>query len=55
MIADGGFNRVAWMTSTLKESAKGSIPAELADKIATEKDVQNVDELTEFMQNTGRL
>jgi acetyl-CoA decarbonylase/synthase complex subunit beta len=55
LIADGGFNRVAWMTSTLKESAKGSIPAELADKIATEKDVQNVDELTEFMQNAGRL
>jgi CO dehydrogenase/acetyl-CoA synthase beta subunit len=32
-----------------------SIPPELADKIATEKDVQSVDELTEFMQKAGRL
>ncbi|MBS3897654.1 MAG: CO dehydrogenase/CO-methylating acetyl-CoA synthase complex subunit beta [Dethiobacter sp.] len=55
LIADGGFNRVAWMTSTLKELARESVSEELLAKIATEKDVQNVDELTEFMQNAGRL
>ncbi|MBS3948771.1 MAG: CO dehydrogenase/CO-methylating acetyl-CoA synthase complex subunit beta [Dethiobacter sp.] len=55
LIADGGFNRVAWMPSTLKEVAGDNIPADVADKIATEKDVQNMDELTAFMQNAGRL
>ncbi len=55
LIADGGFNRVAWMTSTLKELASESVSEEMLAKIATEKDVQNVDELTEFMQNAGRL
>ena len=55
LIADGGFNRVAWMPSTLKEAAGDNIPADAADKIATEKDVQNMDELTAFMQNAGRL
>jgi len=55
LVADGGFSRVAWMTSTLKKAAGESISPELADKIATEKDVQNVDELIEFMQKAGRL
>jgi acetyl-CoA decarbonylase/synthase complex subunit beta len=55
LIADGGYNRVAWMPSNLKEIAKENIPAEIYDKIATEKDVQNIDELTAFMQNAGRL
>ncbi|MBS4007101.1 MAG: CO dehydrogenase/CO-methylating acetyl-CoA synthase complex subunit beta [Clostridium sp.] len=55
LIADGGFNRVAWMTSTLKELASENVSEEMLAKIATEKDVQNVDELTEFMQNAGRL
>jgi len=55
LIADGGFDRVAWMTSTLKEVARENVSDETLAKIATEKDVQNVDELTEFMQNAGRL
>ncbi|MBS3886832.1 MAG: CO dehydrogenase/CO-methylating acetyl-CoA synthase complex subunit beta [Dethiobacter sp.] len=55
LIADGGYSRVAWMTSTLKELASEEVPEDLLAKIATEKDVQNVDELTEFMQNAGRL
>ncbi|HSW36289.1 MAG TPA: CO dehydrogenase/CO-methylating acetyl-CoA synthase complex subunit beta [Candidatus Limnocylindrales bacterium] len=52
---DGGFSRVAWMTSALKEVAQENMDAELFDKVATEKEVQNVDELVEFMQNAGRL
>lgn len=55
LIGDGGYNRVAWMPTSLKESAAENIPQELMDKIATEKDVSNVDELTEFMQKAGRL
>jgi len=55
LIADGGYSRVAWMTSTLKELASEEVPEDLLAKIATEKDVKNVDELTEFMQNAGRL
>ncbi|GFP37854.1 acetyl-CoA decarbonylase/synthase, CODH/ACS complex subunit beta, partial [Candidatus Hakubella thermalkaliphila] len=55
LIADGGFSRVAWMTSTLKELARENVSEDLLAKIATEKDVQNVDELTEFMKNVGRL
>ncbi|MBT9140045.1 MAG: Carbon monoxide dehydrogenase/acetyl-CoA synthase subunit alpha [Dehalococcoidia bacterium] len=55
LIGDGGYSRVAWMPSTLKELVQESVSEGLLDKIATEKDVQNVDELTEFMQNAGRL
>jgi len=55
LITDGGYNRVAWMPANLKEIAKENIPAEMFDKIATEKDVQNLDELVAFMQNAGRL
>jgi acetyl-CoA decarbonylase/synthase complex subunit beta len=55
LVGDGGYNRVAWMPTSLKEAAAENIPQELMDKIATEKDVSNVDELTEFMQKAGRL
>lgn len=55
LIADGGFGRVAWMTSTLKEVASENLSEEMLAQIATEKDAKNVDELTEFMQNAGRL
>lgn len=55
LIADGGYDRVAWMTSSLKELAREGASEEALAKIATEKDVKNVDELTEFMQNVGRL
>jgi len=55
LIADGGYNRVAWMSSSLKEAAGDHIPEGLAEKIATEHVVQNLDELTEFMQKAGRL
>jgi acetyl-CoA decarbonylase/synthase complex subunit beta len=47
--ADGGYARVTWMPAELKEQMKPFIPGELFDKIATEKDVKNVDELREFL------
>ncbi len=51
--ADGGWNRVVWMPSELKERVKDAIPPELYDKIATEKDVSNVEELKKWLIEKG--
>lgn len=51
--ADGGWKRVVWMPSELKERVKDFIPRELVDKIATEKDVSNIDELKAFLKEKG--
>jgi len=48
--ADGGWNRIVWINSEIKERVKEFIPKELFDKIATEKDVKTVDELKEFLK-----
>jgi len=53
LAGDGGFSRVVWMPSDLKEQLRSFIPAEVFDKIASEKDVKNVDELTQFLQRLG--
>ncbi|HIE16987.1 MAG TPA: CO dehydrogenase/CO-methylating acetyl-CoA synthase complex subunit beta [Dehalococcoidia bacterium] len=47
--ADGGLKRCVWMPKEIKERYKDAIPPDLYDKIATEEDVQNVDELVEFL------
>jgi len=47
---DGGWNRVVWMPSTIKERVKDFIPEEVADKIATENNVKTVDELKVFLE-----
>jgi len=47
---DGGWRRVVWMPSDLKERVAEAIHAEMKDKIATEKDVRNIGELREFLQ-----
>lgn len=49
--ADGGWSRVVWLPSELKERLKEFIPKEIYDKIATEKDASNIDELREFLKN----
>ncbi|MDI9619502.1 MAG: CO dehydrogenase/CO-methylating acetyl-CoA synthase complex subunit beta [Candidatus Nezhaarchaeota archaeon] len=51
--ADGGWSRVVWMPVELKERVKDAIPAELYDKIATEKEVTNVEELKKFLVEKG--
>ncbi len=51
--ADGGFKRIVWMPKEIKEMVKESIPEDLYDKIATEEDAKNTDELTEFLQRVG--
>ncbi|HUV79237.1 MAG TPA: CO dehydrogenase/CO-methylating acetyl-CoA synthase complex subunit beta [Candidatus Bathyarchaeia archaeon] len=47
---DGGWRRVVWMASDLKERVGDAIPDEMNGKIATEKDVKNIEELREFLK-----
>jgi len=51
--ADGGWSRVVWLPSELKERVKDFIPKDLVDKIATDKDVSNVEELKKFLEEKG--
>jgi acetyl-CoA decarbonylase/synthase complex subunit beta len=51
--ADGGLRRVVWMPQEIKERYKDAIPADLHDKIATEKDVKDVAELGQFLDRVG--
>jgi acetyl-CoA decarbonylase/synthase complex subunit beta len=48
--ADGGWNRVVWVPKEVKERVKDFIPKEVVDKIATEEDAQNVDDLKAFLK-----
>ncbi len=47
--ADGGWNRIAWLPSDLKQSVKDAIPADLFDKIATEKDASSIEGLEKIL------
>ncbi len=51
--ADGGWERIVWMPSELKERVLRAIPENLRDKIATDKDVKSVDELKKFLMEKG--
>ncbi|OGO04235.1 MAG: CO dehydrogenase/CO-methylating acetyl-CoA synthase complex subunit beta [Chloroflexi bacterium RBG_13_54_8] len=51
--ADGGMYRMVWMPKEIKERYKEAIPADLYDKIATEEDVHNVEELQAFLDKVG--
>jgi len=52
--ADGGLARIVWMPKELKERYKDALGEKgLYDKIATEEDVKNVDELLEFLEKVG--
>lgn len=51
--ADGGLRRVVWMPKAVKERFKDCIPADLYDKIASEEDAKNTEELTAFLDNVG--
>ena len=51
---DGGLKRIVWLPKSVKEQVKDVLEeAGLYDKIATEEDVKNVDELTEYMNRVG--
>jgi len=47
--ADGGWSRVVWLPKSVKERVKDFIPTELVDKVATEEEVKNLDELRTFL------
>ncbi|MCX7857289.1 MAG: CO dehydrogenase/CO-methylating acetyl-CoA synthase complex subunit beta [Deltaproteobacteria bacterium] len=52
--ADGGLARIVWMPKEIKERYKDVLLAKgLYDKIATEEDVKNVDELIAFLEKVG--
>ncbi len=51
--ADGGLKRCVWMPKEIKERFKDVIPADLYDKIATENDAKNTDELVAFLDKVG--
>jgi len=48
--ADGGWRRVVWVPSEVKERVKDFIPEDLLKKIATENDVGSLDELQAFLK-----
>jgi len=48
--ADGGWNRVVWMPTSIMERIKDFIPQEVKGKIATEMESKNVDELKKFLE-----
>jgi len=50
LAASGGWKRIVWLPSELKERMKDQIPADLWDAIATEKDVTTVDALAGFLR-----
>jgi acetyl-CoA decarbonylase/synthase, CODH/ACS complex subunit beta len=47
--ASGGWERIIWMPSAVREKIRDYIPPELIDKIATEQDVSTVEELKSFI------
>jgi len=51
LIADGGWERVVWMPAEIKQRISEYIPAEVVDKISTENDVSNLDELQAWLKN----
>ena len=50
---DGGMKRVVWMPREVKERYKDAIPEDLYDKIATEEDTTDPNELAEWLQEKG--
>ncbi|MFH1328005.1 MAG: CO dehydrogenase/CO-methylating acetyl-CoA synthase complex subunit beta [Candidatus Bathyarchaeota archaeon] len=47
---DGGWNRIIWMPSEVKEKLKEYIPQDLFEKIPTENDAKKIDKLKSFLE-----
>lgn len=47
---DGGIYTIVWMPTSVKERVANFIPEDLIDKIATEEDVHDLNELKEFLK-----
>ena len=50
---DGGWEKVVWMPSSLKDKFKDAIPPSVADKIATDKDVKDIGALQTYLEGKG--
>jgi acetyl-CoA decarbonylase/synthase complex subunit beta len=50
MVADGGWDRVVWMPKEIKDRISDFIPPEIVNKIATENDVSDLDELKAWLR-----
>lgn len=46
---DGGWDRIVWIPSHIKDKMKDAIPKEMYDKIPSEKDVTSLDKLKNFL------
>ncbi|MBS7635212.1 CO dehydrogenase/CO-methylating acetyl-CoA synthase complex subunit beta [Candidatus Bathyarchaeota archaeon] len=51
--ADGGWERIIWVPQAVIDRVKDFIPKHLADKIATENNVKNIEELKQFLIARG--
>lgn len=51
--ADGGWGRIAWVSSTLRKRIEDAIPDELKDKIATEAEARDIESLKKFLVERG--
>jgi acetyl-CoA decarbonylase/synthase complex subunit beta len=51
--AEGGWKRIVWMPQIIKQMFREVCPEGLFDKIASEDDARNTDELIEFLNKTG--
>ncbi|MFW6117595.1 MAG: CO dehydrogenase/CO-methylating acetyl-CoA synthase complex subunit beta [Thermoproteota archaeon] len=48
--ADGGWDRVVWMPQEVKDRVEDFIPEEVVDKIATEQNAENIEDLKTFLE-----
>ena len=48
--ADGGWESIVWIPAQVKERIQDGIPPEMVEKIATEKNVEDLDALINFMK-----
>jgi len=47
---DGGWKRIVWVPKAVKDRVKDFIPPDLVDKIPTEQEVTNIEELKAFLK-----
>ncbi|MFX0057943.1 MAG: CO dehydrogenase/CO-methylating acetyl-CoA synthase complex subunit beta [Candidatus Heimdallarchaeota archaeon] len=50
---DGGINTIVWMPKAVKDRVGELLPQDLLPKIATEEDVQDINELKDFLKEKG--
>ncbi len=48
---DGGWERIVWLPKVIKDRVEDFIPKELVDKIPTENDIKDLDELKTFLRD----